>query len=135
MTTWKLSVTSFMMILRAPILCEDTYFAKYENSMLVLSTDANVSVHSQSNLARLWEMKYKVAFLINIATLVQFWQDKVIVSWRWAKRVFICTCRGNKLRSNLSMNILQGNMKTASLQFHRDEKEAVKKTSYNLIEN
>ena len=48
-----------MMILRAAILYEDT--------------DANVSVHSQSNLARLQEMKYKVAFLINIATLVQFW--------------------------------------------------------------
>ena len=79
-------------------------------------------------------MKYKVAFLINIATLVQFWQDKVIVNWTWAKRVFICTCRGNKLRSNLSMNILQGNMKTTSLQFHKDEKEAVKKISSNLSE-
>lgn len=68
--------------------------------MLVLSTDTNVSVHSQSNLARLWEMKYKVAFLINITTLVQFWQDKVIVSWTWAKHVFVCTCRGNKLKNN-----------------------------------
>ena len=74
-------------------------FCKARNSMLVLSTDANVSVHSQSNLARLQEMKYKVAFLINIATLVQFWQDKVTVSWTWAKHVFICTCRGNKLQN------------------------------------
>ena len=70
-----------MMILRAAILYEDTdIFCKARNSMLVLSTDANISVHSQSNLARLQEMKYKVAFLINIATLVQFCQDKVIVS-------------------------------------------------------
>ena len=70
-----------MMILRAAILCEDTdIFCKATNSMLVLHTDANVSVHNQSNLAKLREMKYKVAFLINIATLVQFWQGKVIVS-------------------------------------------------------
>ena len=75
-------------------------FCKARNSMLVLSTDANVSVHSQSNLARLQGMKYKVAFLINIATLVQFWQDKVTISWTWAKHVFICTCRGNKLKNN-----------------------------------
>jgi len=116
-----------MMILRAAILCEDTdIFCKARNPMLVLSTDANVSVHSQSNLARFQEMKYKVAFLINIATLVQFGQDKVIVSWTWAKHVFICTCRGNKLKNNLSMNVLQDYMKTTSLQFHKDEKEAVK---------
>ena len=70
-----------MMILRAAILCEDTdIFCEATNSMLVLRTDANVSVDNQSNLAKLREMKYKVAFLINIATLVQFWQDKVIVS-------------------------------------------------------
>ena len=32
------------------------------------------------------------------------------------------------------MNVLQGNMKTTSLQFHKDEKEAVKKISSTLSE-
>ena len=123
-----------MMILRAAILYEDTeIFCKARNSMLVLSTDANVSVHSQSNLARLQEMKYKVAFLINIATLVQFWQDKVIVSWTWSMFSSVLV-EGTNLKTILSMNVLQGYTKTTSLQFHKDVKEAVKKISSNLSE-
>ena len=46
----------------------------------------------------------------------------------------LLTCRGNKLQNNLSMNVLQGFMKPTSLQFHKDEKEAVKKINSNLSE-
>ena len=84
--------------------------------MLVLSTDANVSVHSQSNLAKIRSLSAEHEQSMFSSVLVEGTNLKTILY--------------------LSMNVLQGViiMKTTSLQFHKDEKEAVKKISSTLSE-